>query len=126
MNLLKTLRVKLFNSYDNLQDSFKDYFYTGMQTDATYVYKDKTLTCKEKFSDSFIQKQRKYLYNTEQFSKNIKLFKKQRHRILWNKIQARNAWNFNNQIDKSNRKAMNRNWSNQKANPALKSKVGNK
>ena len=27
---------------------------------------------------------------------------------------------------KSNRKAMNRNWSNQKANPALKTKVGNK
>ena len=29
-------------------------------------------------------------------------------------------------LDKSNRKAMNRNWSNQKANPALKTKVGNK
>ena len=28
--------------------------------------------------------------------------------------------------DKSNRKAMNRNWSNQKANPALKTKAGNK
>ena len=27
---------------------------------------------------------------------------------------------------KSNRKAMNRNWSNQKANPALKTKEGNK
>ena len=27
---------------------------------------------------------------------------------------------------KSNRKAMNRNWSNQKANPALKTKTGNK
>ena len=27
---------------------------------------------------------------------------------------------------KSNRKAMNRNWSNQKANPALKTKSGNK
>ena len=26
----------------------------------------------------------------------------------------------------SNRKAMNRNWSNQKANPALKTKTGNK
>ena len=28
--------------------------------------------------------------------------------------------------DKSNRKAMNKNWSNQKANPALKTKAGNK
>ena len=28
--------------------------------------------------------------------------------------------------DKSNRKAMNRNWSNQKANPALKTKARNK
>ena len=28
--------------------------------------------------------------------------------------------------EKSNRKAMNRNWSNQKANPALKTKAGNK
>ena len=31
-----------------------------------------------------------------------------------------------NKYDKSNRKAMNRNWSNQKANPALKTKAGNK
>ena len=29
-------------------------------------------------------------------------------------------------FSKSNRKAMNRNWSNQKANPALKTKTGNK
>ena len=29
-------------------------------------------------------------------------------------------------VEKSNRKAMNRNWSNQKANPALKTKAGNK
>ena len=31
-----------------------------------------------------------------------------------------------NNSEKSNRKAMNRNWSNQKANPALKIKAGNK
>ena len=31
-----------------------------------------------------------------------------------------------NTLKKSNRKAMNRNWSNQKANPALKTKAGNK
>ena len=30
------------------------------------------------------------------------------------------------QQNKSNRKAMNRNWSNQKSNPALKTKAGNK
>ena len=30
------------------------------------------------------------------------------------------------QKTKSNRKAMNRNWNNQKANPALKTKAGNK
>ena len=29
-------------------------------------------------------------------------------------------------ISRSNRKAMNRNWSNQKSNPALKTKAGNK
>ena len=29
-------------------------------------------------------------------------------------------------VVESNRKAMNRNWSNQKANPALKTKAGNK
>ena len=29
-------------------------------------------------------------------------------------------------LNKSNRKAMNRNWSNQNANPALKTKAGNK
>ena len=38
---------------------------------------------------------------------------------------------FNQQLlilqdTESNRKAMNRNWSNQKANPALKTKAGNK
>ena len=31
-----------------------------------------------------------------------------------------------NSLQKSNRKAMNRNWSNLKANPALKTKMGNK
>ena len=31
-----------------------------------------------------------------------------------------------NRYHKSNRKAMNRNWSNQKANPALKTKTGDK
>ena len=30
------------------------------------------------------------------------------------------------QLHKSNRKAMNRNWSNQKANPTLKTRTGNK
>ena len=30
------------------------------------------------------------------------------------------------ELCRSNRKAMNRNWSNQKANPALKTKAGNK
>ena len=29
-------------------------------------------------------------------------------------------------VGKNNRKAMNRNWGNQKANPALKTKAGNK
>ena len=29
-------------------------------------------------------------------------------------------------VSESNRKTMNRNWSNQKANPALKTKAGNK
>ena len=33
---------------------------------------------------------------------------------------------FKVHINKSNRKAMNKNWSNQKANPALKTKTGNK
>ena len=32
---------------------------------------------------------------------------------------------FQTEAIKSNRKAMNRNWSNQKANPALKTKTGN-
>ena len=31
-----------------------------------------------------------------------------------------------NELKKSNRKAMNRSWSNQKANPTLKTKAGNK
>ena len=34
--------------------------------------------------------------------------------------------NTNHLPPKSNRKAMNGNWSNQKANPALKTKTGNK
>ena len=43
--------------------------------------------------------------------------------------QSRNSMEIADDLwtyDKSNRKAMNRNWSNQKANPALKTKVGNK
>ena len=37
-----------------------------------------------------------------------------------------NRTNYFNFVFESNRKAMNRNWSNQKANPALKTKAGNK
>ena len=33
---------------------------------------------------------------------------------------------LNHQYAKSNRKVMNRNWSNQKTNPALKTETGNK
>ena len=36
------------------------------------------------------------------------------------------GFNIQFNVHKSNRKAMNRNWSNQKANPALKTKTGNK
>ena len=39
----------------------------------------------------------------------------------YNKPIRSTIFNFN----KSNRKAMNRNWSNQKANPAFKAKAGN-
>ena len=35
-------------------------------------------------------------------------------------------YEFKEQVDKINRKVMNRNWSNQKANPVLKTKTGNK
>ena len=50
----------------------------------------------------------------------------------YNKPIRSTILNFNKLVDyldidtKSNRKAMNRNWSNQKANPALKTKAGNK
>ena len=39
-------------------------------------------------------------------------------------VSEKNMFENNGHI--SNRKAMNRNWSNQKANPALKTKTGNK
>ena len=47
-----------------------------------------------------------------------------RGRIIEKIINKNNFCLFND--NKSNRKAMNRNWSNQKANPALKTKAGNK
>ena len=40
-------------------------------------------------------------------------------------LGAATLHNHKNSTNKSNRKAMNRNWSNQKANPALKTKTGN-
>ena len=42
---------------------------------------------------------------------------------LWSKQNLKSHFSY---FCKSNRKAMNRNWSNQKANPALKTKAGNK
>ena len=41
-------------------------------------------------------------------------------------FRAATLHNHKNSANKSNRKAMNRNWSNQKANPTLKPKTGNK
>ena len=43
-----------------------------------------------------------------------------------NDLPYKFAVNVKERQDKSNRKAMNRNWSNQKVNPALKTKAGNK
>ena len=43
---------------------------------------------------------------------------------LMNLVLSRSI--YNSDFHKSIRKAMNRNWSNQKANPALKTKAGNK
>ena len=53
------------------------------------------------------------------------------HVLLMNFIQLSQQSSFTiilhrRRLSKSNRKAMNRNWSNQKANPALKTKAGNK
>ena len=42
------------------------------------------------------------------------------------KLNIHNANKYTLVVKKSNRKAMNRNWINQKANPALKTKTGNK
>ena len=44
----------------------------------------------------------------------------------WRLFGATTLQNHKNSAYKSNRKAMKRNWSNQKANPALKTKTGNK
>ena len=43
-------------------------------------------------------------------------------RLFW----AATLHNHKNSANKSNRKAMNRNWNNQKANPTLKTETGNK
>ena len=43
-----------------------------------------------------------------------------------NLSRAQYDTNFTDRDEKSNRKAMNRNWGDRKANPALKTKTGNK
>ena len=60
-------------------------------------------------------------------------FEQMVHRIYPAELQLNKANASDNEgtfldlnLYKSNRKAMNRNWSNQKANPALKTKAGNK
>ena len=46
--------------------------------------------------------------------------------LKWESLKKRRKDNRLILLYKSNRKAMNRNWSNQKANPALKTEEGNK
>ena len=46
--------------------------------------------------------------------------------IFTTDLQTLNYYSTNHCQKKSNRKAMNRNWSNKKANPTLKTKTGNK
>lgn len=60
MNFLKTLQQKLINSYDNLQDNFKNYFTTGIDSNAIYTYKNKSLACSKDFSDTFLNSKQKY------------------------------------------------------------------
>ena len=53
---------------------------------------------------------------------NIRAFNGCAGILFW----AATLHNHKNSANKSSRKAMNKNWSNQKANPALKTKTGNK
>ena len=52
---------------------------------------------------------------------NIRALNGYAGRLFW----AATLHNHKNSANKSNRQAMNRNWSNQKDNPALKTKAGN-
>ena len=72
------------------------------------------------------------MHNEWKSQKVFKFLKKTERRELINSVQEKMelfSIKLTSTLDKeyeSNRKAMNRNWSNQKANPALKTKTGNK
>ena len=66
-------------------------------------------------------------YMTEKSSEVLQLYLKDIPTSLIKRFYENYYWDyFLFGFTKSNRKAMNRNWSNQKANPALKTKTGNK
>ena len=70
-----------------------------------------------------------HLYNNL-FLVHIKTFvncmSKKRIKFTYPHIKKFVLHNFNSYLSKSNRKAMNRDWDNQKANPSLKTNAGNK
>ena len=74
--------------------------------------------------NEYKKQQKKCMHNNQQSMFQIKYIKMSPSRLekeVPNCVSNRVTRNVEN-----NRKAMNRNWNNQKANPALKTKAGNK
>lgn len=100
MNNLKTLQHKLFKSYDSLQENFKDYYITGLNTNAMYTYKNKTLTCNQNFSEDFLSKKEKYHETFTQYIRNKNNYNHQVYTMFWKNLNKLKLWKHNSQINK--------------------------
>lgn len=100
MKSLKALQHKLFQSYDQLQENFKNYYVAGLNTEAIYTYKNKTLTCNQTFSEEFMDNKEKYHEAFTQYIQNKNNYNHQVYTMFWKNLDKLNFWKHNSQLNK--------------------------
>lgn len=100
MKSLKALQHKLFQSYDNLQEKFKDYYVTGLSTNEVYNYKNKSMTCNQTFSEDFLINKDKYHEAFTQYIQNKNKYNHQVYTMFWKNLDRLKLWKHNCQINK--------------------------
>lgn len=98
MNMLKAKQNLLTQSYNQLQDRFGKYYNTGLDTNATYTFKNKTLTCTNNFTEIFLRHRNAYSLAYSQFTKARDSYNTHRYKLFNKANYNLRLWKFHNKL----------------------------